>query len=629
MITAVIDGQPYRINDEDPSVLVGHGGEADVYRSPASRDFTARYGDNAYVLKVFRLVPGDDTSAKADRERQTKLREFPSGLPSDVIAPVALALGHTGRIIGYVMALVPDARPLINLKKAKFCRDHAISVADILKIMANLHDLVNAVHARGIVIGDFNDKNVLVRRNLTVSLLDADSFQFGRWECPAFVPGFVDPQIIKPGKGSAIIKADKHSVMTDWYAYAVMLFQLLVRVHPYTDGFYNPPQGGVPIKGVSRIHNRISVFHPRVTLPDSVVPFDQLPPKIVECFRLIFEEGQRGIIPRELLTTVQPQSTPAPRPAAQPRPPQQPPRTTPAPTRSQTLPLANILGVSLQGGQPRYVYHDSGAYRREGGRTVLSSPSHDARLSVFPAGDRTVAASSVGNSFAVFTDDGRSTGAVKTQAQFGRVTVAANGRYIYWLRGSELVRDDRTGGTIVIGKIAANLTSVWVGERFGFALVQAGILTKVLTFDAERPGLHAVTLPPDFGSVIDAQCVVGNQTAWLTLSIESGGRVVNRCYVFDAQARLRATAEAPQGDGSWLGSMSPAAHATDDKLLVPVARTGIVRIGIAGDRARQELIYPGSSTFVPTKDATVGLTYSSQGILHYSKTGITPIATTL
>jgi serine/threonine protein kinase len=630
VITAVIDGHAYPINDQDSSLLVGTGGEADVYRFTPNAEFIRRHGNRRYVLKLFRKAT-TEVLRRAARERQMKLVEFPSGLPGNVITPLVLAFDCNDQVIGYVMAFVPDGTPLIKYGSAKFRRDHLISVERILRIMANLHDLVNAVHAHGIVIGDFNDKNVLVLPNDEVCLLDADSFQFGRWECPTFVPGFVDPQIIGPGKvANTIIKTDKHSALTDWYAYAVMLFQLLVGVNPYTGGFYNPPQEEAPIKGAKRIHNRISVFHPRVTLPNSAVPFDRLPPGILDCFRLIFEQEQRGVIPRELLTRAQPtQPKPTvPQPAATPPQPP-PPRATPVQPRPRThSPFTAILGVSLQGGQPRYVYHDRGAYRREGGRVVLALPNHDARLSPFPAGDRTVVASSTEKSFAIFTDDRRSTGAVKTQVQFGRVTVAANDRHVYWLRGSELVRDGY-GGTVVIGNIAPNLTSVWVGERFGIALEQAGVLTRILTFGAERSGLHSITLPPDFGSVIDAQCVVGDKLAWLTLSIENGGRVVNRCYVFDALAQLHATAEANQGDGSWLGSMTPAAHATVAKLITPVPQVGIVRVGIAGQRAKQEIVYPNSSALVPDKDATVGLTYNAQGVLHYSKTSIDPIATTL
>jgi hypothetical protein len=213
--------------------------------------------------------------------------------------------------------------------------------------------------------------------------------------------------------------------------------------------------------------------------------------------------------------------------------------------------------------------------------------------------------------FVIF-DDAHHSGTVETQMAFGRTTVAANARHVYWLRGSELVRDDGRGGAFSIGRIAANSTSVWVGEQFGVALVQAGVLNRILTF-TERGGFRTMSLPPGLGSVTDAFCVVGGDRAWLILSTQSGGLKLNRCFVIDADAQLWATAVATQGDGTWLGNITPAAHATGRKLLVSVPGSGIARVGIAGRYAKQELVYPDSSRLVQ----------------HYGTTSISPIAQTL
>lgn len=612
MITAVIDGHTYSVNDEDSTLLVGTGGEADVFRFAPNAEFVRRYGNHRFVLKIFREAT-TDAMRRAARERQTKLLAFPRGLPSNVIAPITLAYDHSGRVIGYVMIFVSDGTPLIRYKSAKFCRENSISVGRLLRIMTNLHDLVNAVHALGLVIGDFSDKNVLVLPTDEVCLLDADSIEFDVWECPAFTPAFVDPQIVELRSGStAFRKIGRHSPFTDWYAFAVMLFQLLVRVHPYTDGFYPSSNGEGPIKGNRRIQQRISVFHPRVTLPNTATPLDQLPASLVACFRLIFEQQERGVIPRQLLN-----DSAATQPAS--APPYSPPRPQPRPAST-----ARILAVRLQDGQPRYVTYENGAYRREGGQAFWTNP-YDPEITAIPAGNRTVMAWE--DTFVVF-DGGRHSGATETQMAFGRTTVAANAQHVYWLRGSELVRDARGGGVVTIGKIAPGSTSVWVGERFGVALVQAGILNRVLIF-TEQTGFHSLTLPSSFGSVIDAQCVIGGDLAWLTLSIKSGGRVVNRCFVIDSRAQLQATASATQDDDTWLGNITPATHAVGSKLLVPVPRLGIVRVGIVGPQITQELVYPGSSKLVPNREATIALTYSAQGLLHFNHTSIYPVTTTL
>lgn len=610
MIYAVIDGQPYRINDED-SNRVGYGGEADVYWFNPTREFIARHGSNRYVVKIFRAAR-TDAQRRAQRERQTKLGSFPSGLPGNVIAPISLVSDSSDQIIGYVMVYVPDGTPLIQFKSAQYHKDHSITIGKILKVLTNLHDLVTAVHRCGIVIGDFNDKNVLVGPNFEVYLLDADSLQYGNWECPAFTPKFVDPKIVvaDPANANQLKKVGEHSTLTDWYAFTVMVFQLLVRIHPYTDGFYAPDANEGVVQGVKRIHRRLSVFHPRVTLPDMATPFDRLPSGFLHCFELVFEEEKRGSFPRELLETSPPQPTTV--------------------RSQQQQPTSNLsqryLVVDLQGQRTVYAYHESGAYRREDGRIIYPAPAHDSRLTAILAGNRTVLASRT--SFAVF-NGGRNSGQVQTQERFGKTTVTANSQHVYWLRHHELVRDDSLGRVITIGSVSANSTSVWVGERFGLALEDNGVLTRILTF-TDQPGFSISTLPPKFGSLVDAQCVISDELAWLTLSISDGGQVVNQCYVFDSRAQLRATAEAYRGDNTWLGSMTNVAHATGSKLLAPVPGIGIARIGIAGQRAQQEITYPGTSMLVPDKGATVGLCYSHhQGVLHFSNSRITQITTTL
>ena len=633
MITAVVDGQAYTIHDEDPTMLVGIGGEADVFRFIPSAEFVRRYGNHQFVLKLFRKATAEAKHSsnpaaaraqlRADDNRQLKLKEFPKGLPDQVIAPIALAYDGVSRVIGYVMVHVTNATPLIEYKTAKFRRENSITLERILRIMANLYKVVAAVHACGVVIGDFNDKNVLVLPDDTVYLLDADSFQFGRWECTTFVNGFVDPQIVEPREGSpkAFKKIGSHTRLTDLYALMVMLFQLTVRVHPYTDGFCAGVNGEGQVPEVQRIHQRLSVFHDRVSLPDIATPFDRLPADIVDCFRQVFVEGKRGVLPPQILNGTTPPAQSAPSSSTSKSPPSQ---TRQAAASTTHRPARTLLAVSLQGGQPRYVTYHEGAYRREGGQAFWSTP-YDSRLTAIPAGHRTVMASD--KTFVIF-DGARHSDTVDTQAVFGRTTVAANSRHIYWLRESELVRDDTYGGTVSIGKVAANSTSIWVGERFGIALLRAGIFKKILVF-TEYGGFRTLTLPTDFGSIVDVQCAIGDQLAWLTLSTSSGGRTVNQCYVVDAAAQLRATATATPGDNTWLGSFNSAAHATGDKLLIPVPRIGVVRVGIAAERARQELVYPGTSALVPDEQSTVGLTYSHQGIQHFGFNSISQIAMSL
>lgn len=632
MLQAVIDGNVYRIDDENPTSLVAYGGEAAVYwfNSP---EFAGRYGPGRYVIKVYKDRGGD---------RQAKLQAFPTGLPRNVVTPLALAYDLRGQLIGYVMKFVPDGTTLIRYKSASYRREHHVTNRIICHILANLHDLVTELHRHGIVIGDFNDKNVLVTPSLEVYLLDADSFQFGKWESPVFVPGFVDPLIVASDGPGKLKKVRPHSQLTDWYAFAVMIFQLLVRVNPYLDGVYVPSDGKRHVKGAARVIRRISALHPGVSLPDTAVPLDTLPESFGRLFELVFGEHRRGVIPREILTDAQwtrcaqchthhgrlqcPRcNTATQRPTQQPQQPSPTPHRRPDPTTAPPPPRnpPNILAARRQGDRIRCVYHANGAYRREDGQIIWPAPKHDDRLTAIPAGGRTVFASD--SSFAIF-QDGSNSGQIRTQTVFGRATVAANSRYVYWLVNNQLVRDAYpSSGMQVIGTIAPHTTSVWVGERFGLAMTQAGVFNTIHVFDAHRAGFKSTSLPPSFDSVIDAQCFVGDDAAWLILSQQDGRGVVNRCYVIDSRAQLLATAEARRGDGTWLGTITTAAHADGNRLVTPIPRIGVIQLGINGGQVVQGAVYPDSSRLVTSAGATVAVCPTSRGATHFSSTTITEI----
>jgi hypothetical protein len=178
--------------------------------------------------------------------------------------------------------------------------------------------------------------------------------------------------------------------------------------------------------------------------------------------------------------------------------------------------------------------------------------------------------------------------------------------------------------------VTPHLTSVWVGERFGLAMVQAGFLTRILTFDAEQPGtMRTCHLPPETGTVVDATCVISDSFAWLRITSRArNGTVTHRCYVLDPSAQLRATAEAQQGTGTWLDSFTSSALPVNDKLLVPLARTGIARIGLRNGSLQSEGAYRAAASHINDARATVGIGLTQEGLFHVGRKAIQKITTT-
>ena len=107
-----------------------------------------------------------------------------------------------------------------------------------VKVARNLALSVHHLHSSGYVIGDLNDKNVLVRKDGGVCILDIDSFDFSdintgvHYKCAVGLPDYLAPEL--QGKHLREETA-RFSEATDDFALAIHIFQLLMdNYHPFT-----------------------------------------------------------------------------------------------------------------------------------------------------------------------------------------------------------------------------------------------------------------------------------------------------------------------------------------------------------------------------------------------------------
>ena len=93
---------------------------------------------------------------------------------------------------------------------------------------------LNRVHQRGIVVGDVNQKNLLVAADGSVRIVDCDSFQVrtpkGRvYRCGVGVPEFTPPELQGKPSFASFDRTPDH----DCFGLSVMIFYLLFGRHPY------------------------------------------------------------------------------------------------------------------------------------------------------------------------------------------------------------------------------------------------------------------------------------------------------------------------------------------------------------------------------------------------------------
>lgn len=170
-----------------------------------------------------------------------------------VLVPRELLVRESDGVpIGYAMPFVPDAWSWTQLVPPAFWARHGLTVAHAIDLCIELSRMLAAVHAAGCCVGDLSGNNVLVAPGeMTPRLVDTDSFA-----TPSFAATAITPEIADPRAPAGCV-----SPATDWFAFAVLVFELFTGLHPF--------KGKHPtVKGMAaRMQAGISAFRSEVAAP--------------------------------------------------------------------------------------------------------------------------------------------------------------------------------------------------------------------------------------------------------------------------------------------------------------------------------------------------------------------------
>ena len=594
MKDVLIDGKRVRL---DPTRAIGKGGEADVYDI-----------GNATVLKIFKVPTHADFDGQPDAQRgaqlriaehQRKLPAFPAGLPPRVVAPRSLAKDTKGAIVGYTMPFLQNGEVLLRYAQKSFRQ--AIPNDDVRDLFRDLRTTVSGVHAAKVVIGDFNDLNVMVIGK-EAHIIDADSMQFGSFRCGVYTTRFVDPLLCDP-TAKAPVLVRPHTPESDWYAFNVMLMQCFLFVDPY-GGIYQPKDTKNQLVHTARPLKRITIFHPEVRYPKPAVPFGVLPDELLEHFHRVFERDVRGEFPAMLLetmrwTTCTTCGTQHARPIC-------PSCSTASPLAVKETVMVRgqvtatrifrtpglIVRAEVEAGRLLWLSHDGSSLRREDDHKVIEG-ALDPRIRYRLRGTATyLGKGDVVVKLAPYRDPER----LNVDVADGLSIYDVNERHVYWTSGDHLTRDGSLGPE-VIGDVLSGLTHIWMGPSFGFGLYRAAQLSVAFVFGATGRGLNdAVKLPPIRGKLVDAHSVFTKDRCWFFVSTQEGSTLINRCAVVKSDGAIEASAEAEAGSDSWLGQMRGGA-AAGQFLLMPTDE-GVVRIEVQHGTLTVTKAYPDTEPFV-------------------------------
>jgi DNA-binding helix-hairpin-helix protein with protein kinase domain len=199
---------------------IGRGGEGEVFAVGA--DIAAKL-----------YTSGDP---RTRREKVEAMVALGLAKKSSLVAfPMSVICQPNGSFVGFLMRLVSAHSPLHDLyspgsRKRNFPR---ADFRFLVRAASNVARAVASVHAAGCVIGDINHSSILVSKNATVALIDADSFQVHigskTFPCLVGVPEYTPPEL----QGiplETVLRTPNH----DAFGLAIVIFQLLfMGRHPF------------------------------------------------------------------------------------------------------------------------------------------------------------------------------------------------------------------------------------------------------------------------------------------------------------------------------------------------------------------------------------------------------------
>lgn len=597
-----------------PSASIGKGGEADIFDLGSGVALKLWKGPDH--PDVHGLPAEEFAAAERLRLAQDKMRCFPRGLPDRVAVPMDLATEKkSGMILGYTMRLISGAESLMSLSEP--ARRRTLDGNIVAKTLVDLWRTVSAIHATHVVLGDFNDLNVLVREN-EAHIVDSDSFQFGAFPCPVFTERFLDPLICDPAANRPV-PLRPFSTESDWYAYAVMAMTALLCVGPY-GGVYRPKEPSKRMPECFRPLRRVTVFNSDVRYPKPAIHYGILPDDFLHALTAIFERDSRAPLALRLLENLRFTNCSAcGAEHARARCPVCDHGTVKEcvmvrgqvkATRSLST-SGTILAAALNGSTLQYVAHEHGHYRREDGTSILRGPL-DGRAKFFMHGKTTF----VGRGTRVIVmEEGRIAETIGVDIIDGEPAFEVNEHYAFYVQGGRLWRRNpsRSSSSVglagpiveVWGDVLAGQTRIWVGGRLGFGYYRAGNVAVAFTFDPEKRGIRdTVRLPWPNGQLIKARATIDENKIWFFLAFATAGRIIHRAIVLTADGTVLGTADAAAGDGSWLGNI--AGHYAVGGVLFAATDTGIVRVecdaGVLNESKKfvdtEPFVHAGATLFV-------------------------------
>lgn len=245
---------------------IGRGGEGIVYHVADEPGLVAKiYHEPKEMGKLLKMV--------ASR-----------GELLDVAAWPLKVLAEKGKAVGFLCKKISRGKEIHQIFHPKDRKKAApkINWDFLIHTAINLAISFRVIHASGLIVGDVNDRNILVLPNGTVYFIDCDSFHVSEdYPCAVGMALYLPPEMQSGG----IISQE-----SDHFSLAVLIFQLLfMGRHPFAGSYPGRPEMCL----FQAIREGYFCFSGKVNLPLHALPFSIIPPELQQLFVRAFTGNVR------------------------------------------------------------------------------------------------------------------------------------------------------------------------------------------------------------------------------------------------------------------------------------------------------------------------------------------------
>jgi DNA-binding helix-hairpin-helix protein with protein kinase domain len=207
--------------------------------------------------------------------------------------PRSLLQDQAGRVVGFLMPEIRQSVELLDVYHPQR-RQKVLPGFNWLYLHTtamNIASIIQAIHAKGYVLGDIKPQNILVNNQALPAVIDTDSFQVKdpetgvTFRCPVGSEGFTPPELI--GKDLSLMEQTE---VHDRFRLAIIIYLMLFGDHPFKGkwvGAGDSPDPNELLRQGLWPHAPNQLIQPsRIT-----IPLKTLHPELQSCFLRCFNAG--------------------------------------------------------------------------------------------------------------------------------------------------------------------------------------------------------------------------------------------------------------------------------------------------------------------------------------------------